>query len=135
MKHRDSWYIEENGFNSNRPRPVRLSRQTQENFYPFILTVRDLGEDKCCLGIQIKTSPQKIQLSQSGYIEDVLKRFGMENSKPVATPTFIDRRLLNDSARSTEDQYEKPYRELLGELMYLALAKRPDIAYSVSALS
>lgn len=48
--------------------------------------IRDLEKVSCCLGIQFTRNSNKIIMHQKGYIEDILRRFGMTESKPVGTP-------------------------------------------------
>jgi hypothetical protein len=45
-----------------------------------------LGELSFFLGLQIHQSHQGIFISQTKYIREMLKRFGMEDCKPVITP-------------------------------------------------
>jgi len=50
--------------------------------------MKDLGVAKKNLGIEIQShkSSKKLWLSQQGYVERVLDRFGMNSAKPVSTP-------------------------------------------------
>lgn len=48
--------------------------------------MKDLGSLKSFLGIKIERHKQRIDLSQSTYISNLLKRFEMKDSKPVNTP-------------------------------------------------
>ena len=45
-----------------------------------------LGELKCFLGLHISQLNNGIFISQSKYIKEMLKKFGMEDCKPVSTP-------------------------------------------------
>jgi hypothetical protein len=45
-----------------------------------------LGEMKFFLGLQITQSDKGISISQTKYINEMLKKFQMEDSKPVGTP-------------------------------------------------
>jgi hypothetical protein len=38
------------------------------------------------LGLQIKQLKDGIFISQSKYLKDMLKKFGLENAKPIKTP-------------------------------------------------
>lgn len=69
-------------------------------------------------------------LSQKTYIQRMLERFGMENCIPIKTPIEIkppDRNPVLPIITS-----KKPYRELVGCLMHLMLATRPDLCFSVA---
>jgi hypothetical protein len=45
-----------------------------------------LGELSFFLGLQIRQNNQGIFISQTKYIREMLKGFGMEDCKPVITP-------------------------------------------------
>ena len=45
-----------------------------------------MGELNFFLGLQIKQTKNKIFISQEKYCKELLKRFGMENAKQLATP-------------------------------------------------
>ena len=48
------------------------------------------GEIKFFVGLQIQQSKNGIYITQSKYIKEILKKFGMEDSKPVGTPIVLD---------------------------------------------
>jgi len=101
-------------------------------------SIKEFGEAKRCLGLELIRRDDGYSIHQRGYIEEILARFGMTNCKPVSTPIEPGSKSLRSEKRSTEDPEEStrtPYRELVGSLMYLAVATRPDIAHAVSWLS
>lgn len=94
----------------------------------------DMGEAKMFLGITIERniSEGTMKLSQPGYAEAVLRRFGMDSCKPASTPMCANLQLQ----RPEEDQkLGKPYRELIGCLTYLMVTSRPDLSSAVSYFS
>ncbi|KAG8909153.1 hypothetical protein FRC01_007101, partial [Tulasnella sp. 417] len=103
--------------------------------------IKDLGPTSYLLGIKIDYDREKrrLQLSQRQYIIDMLNRFDMPNCTPVTTPMDPGSKLTRDQApKSDEDVAEmasKPYMNAVGALMYLAVATRPDIAFSVAKLA
>jgi len=97
--------------------------------------VRDLGLANCCLGIQIQQKKGEIKLTQERYIKDILLQFGMNEANPVSTPMDPGSRLNKGKGNKDDIKTNRPYRELIGSLMYIAIGTRPDIAHSVSALS
>jgi hypothetical protein len=94
--------------------------------------MKDLGELRYCLGIQIRHNTDTIQMGQQNYISDILKRFDMTECNGVSTP--MDRPLLSAPIIPTKP-CNLPYRELVGSLQYLSVATRPAITNAVSQLS
>jgi len=45
-----------------------------------------LGEHTYFLGLQVQQNKDGIFLSQTKYLKQILKKYGMEDSKPVCTP-------------------------------------------------
>lgn len=97
--------------------------------------ITDLGATKYCLGMEFVQRKDEIEICQTGYIRDILDRFGMSESKIVSTPLNPGTKLNKDEEEQSSENQGLPYRELIGALMYLAVCTRPDIAYSVSYLS
>jgi hypothetical protein len=95
--------------------------------------VKDMGEVDFYLGAKIHRNAQGIMIEQSGFANEVLKRFGMEDCKEIATP--MEERLELKSWSEGDELTDKPYRSLVGSLMYLYLVSRPDIGYSICTLS
>jgi hypothetical protein len=83
-----------------------------------------LGEISFFLGLQIRQSNRGIFISQTKYIREMLKRFGMEYCKPVTTPMETSCKLRkNDDSKST---YQRQYRSMIGSLLYVTTS-RPDV--------
>ena len=96
-------------------------------------TIKDLGELKYFLGIEVARLAKGIVLSQRKYAMDVLKDSGFSGSKPVGFPMESSLKLTaNDSSPLLSDPAS--YRRLIGRLLYLTIT-RPDLAYAVQALS
>jgi hypothetical protein len=83
-----------------------------------------MGELKYFLGFQIKQLQEGTFISQTEYIQDILKKFGMKNDKPIKTPMGTNGHLDLDTGGKSVDQ--KVYRSMIGSLLYLC-ASRPDI--------
>lgn len=105
------------------------------NYLSKEFDVRDLGDASHCLGIEFSRKQGRIGMHQTGYIREVLARFGMTDSRPVLTPMDVNVKLKKAEGEASAEDGNLPYRELVGALMYLAVATRPDIAFAVSALS
>lgn len=98
------------------------------------LEIKSLGNVKYCLGIEFHQNETGISMNQSGYIQDILGRFGMSNANPVSTPLDANVKLV-PSTEGGSGRESLPYRELVGALMYVATCTRPDISFAVSYLS
>ena len=87
-----------------------------------------MGELNFFLGLQIKQLEDGIFFNQSKYIKDMLKKFGLEDSKPIKTPMSTETKLTKDEESESVDSTK--YRGMIGSLLYLT-ASRPDIMFSV----
>jgi len=103
--------------------------------------VKDLGKVKFLLGIEIIRDRKlgSIDLLQQAYINQLLKRFNLQDANPVTTLLSSSIHLTQDDCPVTEeekrDMENVPYASLIGALMYAAIGTRPDIAFAVGALS
>jgi len=80
------------------------------------------------LGIEILHTATGLELWQTQYITNILTRFGMENSRPVATSINPKAPLVK--ADESEPAYEKHlYQQMIGSLMYLVPCTRPDLGF------
>ncbi|GJV35661.1 retrovirus-related pol polyprotein from transposon TNT 1-94 [Tanacetum coccineum] len=87
-----------------------------------------MGELNFFLGLQIKQLDDGIFFNQSKYIKEMLKKFGLEDSKPMKTPMSTETKLTRDEEGESVDNTK--YRGMIGSLLYLT-ASRPDIMFSV----
>ncbi|GJT44923.1 retrovirus-related pol polyprotein from transposon TNT 1-94 [Tanacetum coccineum] len=87
-----------------------------------------MGELNFFLGLQIKQIEDGIFFNQSKYIKEMLKKFGLEDSKPTKTPMSTEIKLTKDDEADSVDSSK--YRGMIGSLLYLT-ASRPDIMFSV----
>lgn len=92
----------------------------------------DLGSVSYFLGFEIKQCAAGIHLSQTKYVEDLLKGDNMLQCRSVSVLLVPHARhhLFEDAAETNITLY----RQMIGKLIYLTHS-RPDIAYSVSLLS
>lgn len=88
----------------------------------------DCGILKHFLGIKIEYGNEYIKLSQKAGVQKLLSKFGMHECNPVRTPIEkgLQMEYKKDNAR-----LDKPYREMLGSLMYVMLTVRPDMCFAV----
>jgi hypothetical protein len=87
-----------------------------------------MGELTFFLGLQIKQVRDGTFISQTKYTRDILKKFGMDNAKPIKTLVGANGHLDLDMGGTSVDQ--KVYHSMIGSLIYLC-ASRPDIMLSV----
>ncbi|KAI8435899.1 hypothetical protein MSG28_004091 [Choristoneura fumiferana] len=92
--------------------------------------IRDLGEVREYLGIEIKREHDKLKISQTKLIEKVLEKFGMTDCKGTQTPME-----QGTPIKEEETVIDVPYRELIGCLIYISTVSRPDITFATSYLS
>ena len=75
------------------------------------------GEIKFFVGFQIQQSKNGIYITRSKYIKEILKKFGMEDSKLVGTPMCTRLKLTKDDDSKKVDQ--TLYRSMIGKLQYV----------------
>ena len=103
--------------------------------------MKDLGASNFILGMEIKRDwkRRKLWLNKIKYVETILQRFNMQESKPVKVPIPISVNLYVDQCPKTheeeEDMSRVPYASTVGSLMYAMVCTRPDIAHAVGVLS
>ncbi|GJT70440.1 retrovirus-related pol polyprotein from transposon TNT 1-94 [Tanacetum coccineum] len=101
----------------------------QDMCYDFAKIMHDefemsmMGELNFFLGLQIKQIEDGIFFNQSKYIKEMLKKFGLEDSKPMKTPMSLDAKLTKDKECESVDS--TMYQGMIGSLLYL-MASRPD---------
>ncbi|KAK8943207.1 hypothetical protein KSP39_PZI008734 [Platanthera zijinensis] len=104
-------------------------------------SMKDLGEATYILGIKIYRDRSKklLGLTQSTYIEKVLKRFNMLESKKGFLPMSHGVNLSKDQCPiSCEDKDRMkliPYASAIGSIMYAMLCTRPDVSFALSMTS
>ena len=91
-----------------------------------------IGEMKYFLGLQIVQDKKRIFISQTKYLKDLLKRFGLETCKLVGTPMVTRYKLSIKDETPTIEQ--KKYRSMIGGLQYLTHT-RPDIENAVGIVA
>jgi hypothetical protein len=96
--------------------------------------MKNLGMMHYFLGLEVWQRTYEIFLSQGKYTVEILKKFGMLNWKPVATPMVMNLKKLSVYSFDYEEIDLTLYRKLIGSLMYL-VNTRPDIWYAMSTLS
>ena len=86
--------------------------------------MKDLGEADMILGIHVERdrTAGAILISQRAYLEQVLKHFRMSDCNSKSTPLPLGITLSKDQGPTSQEDrklmVDKPYREVLGSIMY-----------------
>ena len=103
--------------------------------------MKDLGEVSHILGIKLLRDRQKrmLGLSQASYIDEILTRFSMQDSKKGFVPFKVGSSLLANQRPKTPAEIERmrgiSYASVVGSLMYAMLCTRPDICFAIGMVS
>eukprot|EP00253_Pinus_taeda_P024150 PITA_24150 len=92
----------------------------------------DMGLLRYFLGIEVEQNGNGFFISQVKYVNEVLERFNMQESKATITPTVMGLKLSKED--NSKDFDPSLYKSIVGSLMYLT-ATRPDIMHAVSLIS
>ncbi|GKE18519.1 zinc finger, CCHC-type containing protein [Tanacetum coccineum] len=103
-----------------------------KKFLSSKFSMKDIGEADVIFGIKIKRKNKGIVITQSHYIEKILKNFNREDCSPVSTSMDPVEKLKPNTGKPM-DQLE--YSRAIGCLMYAMTSTRPYIAYAVGRLS
>ena len=98
------------------------------------------GDSSWFLNIKIERTENEKKLSQEAYVEKLLEKFNMSESKTLETPFDVSLKLSKlDSPETGSNEHREmqscDYRSIMGCLNYLALTSRPDIAHEANLLS
>ncbi|GJZ53297.1 retrotransposon protein, putative, ty1-copia subclass [Tanacetum coccineum] len=115
--------------------------QDVKSYLGRCFAMKDLGKASYILGIKIYRDRLRclIGLCQSSYIEKILKRFHMENSKRGSIPMQEKLRLSKSQGASTpaglKFMQNVPYASAMGFIMYPLRCTRPDVAFAQNITS
>nr|GEX19866.1 hypothetical protein [Tanacetum cinerariifolium] len=115
--------------------------QSVKTYLGKCFAMKDLCEVAYILGIKIyrDNSKQLIGLCQSAYIEKILKRYYMENSKCESILMHEKLKLSKSQGASTHVEMKRmqnvPYASAVGSIMYTVRCTRPDVAFAQNVTS
>src|SRR5207247_8687341 len=98
----------------------------------------NLESVKHYLSIEVHQIKKRISLTQTKYITDILKCFGMKDYAPKSTlmNNKIQLDILNNIAGDPLSKTDKEhYQQAIESLLYLLLETRPDISFAIAILS
>ena len=96
-----------------------------DNLFP----VKDLGDAKYFLVLELHRTNDALYITESKYIVDLLRRAKMDGAKPSSTLISTSLTLDNTSGNILPDPFQ--FRSLVEGLQYL-IWTRPDISFSVN---
>ena len=109
-----------------------------------VFDIKDVGPISFCLGVRVQRDEHSgsITLSMPAYIEDLLEKLRLSSISGHKTPMVPGQVPSADDCPTTAADKEamkqgiqSNYRSVIGTLMYLAGACRPDISYAVNSLA
>ena len=96
------------------------------------MNVRDDGDIAKFLAVHVKRINGGYEIDQTKYIEEVARRFNINDKiKPVYTPEIASRKLVPATEEERKAANKLQFQELVGCLIYANMS-RPDIAYAIS---
>lgn len=104
----------------------------------FKYSQKDLTKAAIILGMRIQVDYDEgwVKFDVGPKIERMLDKYGMSDAIPVGTPMVVN--ALKLFAADDSEGYDSPpfpYAALIGELMWIASACRPDISFAVQVLA
>jgi hypothetical protein len=103
--------------------------------------MKDMGKASYVLSVKIIKDCAKrlLGLTQEIYINKILERYHMQNSKPMNTPIDKSLSLSRDMCHRTLEEKEKilrvPYASVVGSLMYAMIYTHSDICYIIGLVN
>ncbi|GJV40477.1 retrotransposon protein, putative, ty1-copia subclass [Tanacetum coccineum] len=117
------------------------SLQSVKDYLGKSFAMKDLGEATFILGIKIYRDRSKrlIGLGQNAYMDKILKRYRMDNSKRGHIPMQERLDLNKTQGASTPKEVKRmqnvPYASAVGSIMYAVRCTRPDAEFAQNITS
>lgn len=96
------------------------------------VSIKDMGYGVVILGIRIKRVNKGILMTQSHYVEKILKRFNFSDCSPLSTPLDRSVKFLSN-LNIPISQFE--YYKVINILMYVMTSTKINIVYALGWLS
>ncbi|MCO5601194.1 hypothetical protein L7F22_055313 [Adiantum nelumboides] len=94
--------------------------------------MKDLGELRYFLGIEMICNKGGIWLLQKKYGLDMLMKYGMADCKPISTPLDQNLKLRIDEGEVLDDA--TMYRTIVGNLICMTISQ-PNLSYAIGLVS
>jgi hypothetical protein len=117
-------YVDDIIFGCNKDSLVQWFASAMESEFEMSM----IGELPFFLGLQITQRSEGMFISQEKYLREMLKRFQMEDFKPVGTPMITRCKLSKDDDSPNVDQ--SSYSSMIGSLLYITTS-RPNIMHAI----
>lgn len=90
-----------------------------------------MGNANYYVGLEIERNRNEstISIGQHAYIDKIVRKYNMQDSKSISTPADIGTFLISTSDGDSDVNF--PYRSACGSLTFAATVSRPDISYAV----
>ncbi|GJZ75441.1 retrotransposon protein, putative, ty1-copia subclass [Tanacetum coccineum] len=117
------------------------SLQSVKDYLGKCFAMKDLRKAAFILGIKIYRdwSRRLIRLGQNAYMDKILKRYKMDNSKRGHIPMEKRLDLNKTQGASTPKEVKRmqnvPYASVVGSIMYAVRCTRPDVAFAQNITS
>nr|GEV08981.1 copia protein [Tanacetum cinerariifolium] len=116
-------YVDDIIFGSTNPRYATLFSDLMKSRFEM----SRIGEMTFFLGLQVNQSPSGIFINQSNYVNEILKKYGLNTCDIIGTPMDMKDKLDLDQIETLVDATK--YHSMTGALMYLT-SSRPDIVHA-----
>lgn len=99
-------------------------------------SMTDLGPCSFYSGMHVAQLPDgSVQLHQSAYIHQILRRYGLLDLHPRKTPMRTEPKLQKHTGAKGDIEFIRLYQSKVGALDYAMTVSRLDIAYAVGVMS
>nr|GEV50000.1 hypothetical protein [Tanacetum cinerariifolium] len=116
-------YVDDIIFGSTNPKYATLFSDLMKRRFEMSM----MREMTFFLGLQVNQSPSGIFINQSNYVNEILKKYGLNTCDIIGTPMDIKDKLDLDQIRTLVDATK--YRSMIGALLYRT-SSRPDIVHA-----
>nr|GEW80444.1 retrotransposon protein, putative, Ty1-copia subclass [Tanacetum cinerariifolium] len=116
------------------------SLQSVKDYLGKCFAMKDLGEVAFIIGIKNRDrSKRLIRLGQNAYMDKILKRYKIDNSKrghiPMQERLDFNKTQGVSTPKEVKLMQNVPYASAVGSIMYAVICTRPDVAFAQNITS